>query len=231
MDQRNDVADSQSLLTNGARFRLKEPFCALSHYTGAVLSVGALVLLLGAARGRPLPTLAAALYGGSLIALYLASALSHTWHAAPRVQTWLSRADYVGIFLLIAGTYAPMCLVSLRGPWGRGLLSVEYGLAVVGIANVLFTRTPHWMRVPVYAVMGWLAVVALGPLQRALPPAALHWLFAGGAFYTGGLAILALDRPHLWPGRFSAHDLWHVCVLAGSACHFVLIYLYVLGGA
>lgn len=225
------MSDSHSLPASKAAFRFKEPFCALSHYTGAVLSVGALILLLMAARRQPLPTLAAALYGGSLIVLYLASALSHTWRTTPRVQTWLSRADYVAIFLLIAGTYAPLCLVSLHGPWGWRLLGAEYGLALVGIVNVLFTRTPHWMRVPVYAVMGWLAVVALGPLQRALTPMALHWLFAGGILYTVGLAILALDRPHLWPGRFSAHDLWHVFVLAGSACHFVLIYRYVLGAA
>lgn len=188
----------------------------------------ALILLLLAARGRPLPTLGAVLYGGSLIALYLASALSHTWHAPERVQTWLSRADYVAIFLLIAGTYAPLCLVSLRGPWGWRLLGAEYGLAILGIGNVLFSRTPHWMRVPVYAVMGWLAVVALGPIQRALPTAAIGWLFAGGLLYSVGLIVLAVDRPHLWPGKFSAHDLWHVFVLAGSACHFVLILRYVL---
>ena len=208
--------------------RLKEPFSAVSHYAGAALSLAALVLLLRASHGRFLPTLAAVLYGGSLIALYLASALSHTWHAVPRVQTWLSRADYVAIFLLIAGTYAPLCLVSLHGPWGWRLLAVEYGLALVGIANVLFSRTPQWVRVPVYVVMGWLAVVVLGPIQRALPPAAIHWLFAGGLLYTVGVAVLALDRPHLWPNKFSAHDLWHVFVLAGSACHFVLIYRYVL---
>lgn len=190
--------------------------------------MAALILLLWAARGRPLPTLGAALYGNSLIALYLASTLSHTWHAPERVQRWLSRADYAAIFLLIAGTYAPLCLVSLHGTWRWGLLGVEYGLALLGIANVLFSRTPQWVRVPVYAVMGWLAVIALGPIQRALPPAALHWLFAGGLCYTVGLVVLALDRPHLWPGKFSAHNLWHVFVIAGSACHFVLIAGYVL---
>ena len=203
----------------------KEPYSALSHYAGAILSLVAWSLLLRAAHGHFWATLSCSLYAGSLLFLYLASALSHTWHARRPIQAWLSRFDYIGIFLLIAGTYAPLCLIVGRGGWGSRLLMIEYGLAALGILNVVFGhRTPHWWRVIVYVIMGWMVAVFWGPMTHALPPAAVHWLVGGGLFFTGGVAVLALDRPHLWPGRFTAHDLWHTCVLCGSACHFYLVW-------
>ena len=209
---------------------LKEPFCAISHYTGAALSSVALVILLIAARGRLWPTLGGAVFGVSLITLYMASALSHTWHAAPAIQRRLSQFDYVAIFLLIAGTYAPLCLVTLHGTLGWRLLGIEYGLALVGIANVvLWAETPHWIRVILYVIMGWLIVLAWPAMQQALPQSARDWMVAGGLFYSIGVGILALDKPHLVPGKFSAHDLWHIFVLVGSVCHFVLVLRYVVG--
>ncbi len=207
------------------RTGLKEPYSAVSHYAGAMLSLAAWALLLQAAHGHFWGTLACSIYAGSLLFLYLASALSHTWHAPRPVQDWLSRFDYIGIFLLIAGTYAPLCLTLGRGGWGTRLLLIEYGLAALGILNVVFgRRTPHWWRVIVYVMMGWLVVLFWGPMAHALPPEAVRWLVAGGVIYSGGVLVLALDRPHLWPGRFTAHDLWHTCVLCGSACHFYLIW-------
>jgi hemolysin III len=210
-------------------FALNEPFCAISHYVGALFSIAALILLLDAAHGRPLREAASVLFGGSLFVLYLASALSHTWDARPEVQGWLSRFDYMAIFLLIAGTYAPLCLITLHGPVGETLLSIEYGLAAIGILNVLFARrTPHAFRVVVYVLMGWLIVTAWGAVEHALSPVAREWMVAGGLCYTIGVVVFALERPNLWPGRFSAHDLWHVFVLGGSACHFWLILRYVI---
>lgn len=206
--------------------RLKEPYSAVSHYAGAALSLAAWAVLLHAAHGRFWPALACSLYAGSLMFLYSASALSHTWHARRPVQDWLSRFDYIGIFLLIAGTYAPLCLtVGRHEGWGLRLLGTEYGLAALGILNVVFgRRTPHWWRVIVYVAMGWLVMLFWGPVTHALPHGAVQWLVAGGVVYSAGVAVLALDRPHLWPGRFTAHDLWHTCVLCGSACHFYLIW-------
>jgi hemolysin III len=208
---------------------LKEPFCAVSHYTGAALSLIALIALLVAAHGRLWQTLGGAVFGLSLITLYMASALSHTWNTTPRIQDRLSRFDYIAIFLLIAGTYAPICLVTLRGPLGWKVLGLEYGLALFGIANIVFwTKTPHWMRVPVYVIMGWLITLLWGSLEHVLPQIARDWMIAGGLFYTIGLVILAVDKPHLWPGKFSAHDLWHLFVIAGSFCHFVLVLRYIV---
>jgi len=166
-----------------------------------------------------------ALYGASLIALYGSSTLYHTLHFRPSL---LQKLDHCAIYGLIAGTYVPICLVVLRGPWGWTILGIELGLATFGVLiTILYKRQPAWIRVVVYIAMGWLALIAFGPLMSALPSVAIWWLVIGGLFYTVGAAIFALDRPHLWPGKFSAHDLWHVFVLAGSAAHFWVIFRYV----
>ncbi len=215
-------------MSNRRRFFVREPFCGLSHGLGACLAALALLSLLRAAHGDPWRTLAFSLYGASLVFLYAVSALYHSlWLPEADLDRW-QRADYVAIFLFLVGTYAPLCLVSLRGPWGWGLGGVICLLAAVGIGG---TRPRHglpdWARVLLYAVMGWLALVAAGPLERALSPAGFGWLLAGGLLYTAGGLIFAADKPHLWPGRFNAHDLWHLFVLAGSACHLLVMLRYV----
>ncbi len=177
-----------------------------------------------AARGHPLKTVSFAIYGVSLVLLYTASALYHSLCVGPRAEKVLMRLDHGAIYLLIAGTYTPICLLVLRGGWGWSLFGMEWGLAAIGIGATLFWRTaPDWVRVVLYLVMGWLIVVALGPLRHALPPAALTGIVAGGIAYSVGVVVYATDRPHLWPGRFSAHDLWHLFVLGGSACHYMTV--------
>lgn len=208
---------------------LKEPFCGLSHFAGIVFTVLAVPLLMYLAGNRPWHLVGFALYGVGLLAVYTASTLYHSLHVGPRAHNLLLRLDYAAIFLLIAGTYAPLCLVTLRGPWGWSLIGMEYTLALLGMTLVLCrVRVPEWVRVGLNLVMGWAALVAFGPLQTALPLPALVWLVSGGLLYTVGAVILATDRPHLWPGRFSAHDLWHLFVLGGTACHFILILRFVV---
>ncbi|HEY3284222.1 MAG TPA: hemolysin III family protein [Armatimonadota bacterium] len=205
----------------------REPFCAVSHGLGAILSAGGLLLLLWQARGNPWHVTSFALYGTSLIFLYGASALYHSLHTSERGAEVLMRLDHSAIYLLIAGTYAPVCLIALRGAWGWSLLGAEYAIAAVGIGSALLWRkAPDWWRVVLYLGMGWLVVLALGPLSRQLPAAGMAWLVAGGVTYSVGAVIYAIDRPHLWPGRFSAHDLWHLFVLGGSICHFVVVSAY-----
>jgi len=218
-------------MTKGRRFFVREPFCGLSHGLGACLAVAALVTLLILARGDPWRTVAFALYGMTLILLYTISALYHSlWlpeDSLDRLQRW----DHIAIFLFLAGTYAPLCLVSLRGPWVWGLGGTVCVLTLVGIVGSRPRHgLPDWARVLLYAIIGWLALAAAGPLERALTPAGFGWLLAGGLAYTAGGLIFAADRPHLWPGKFSAHDLWHLFVLAGSACHFVVMFRYVPPG-
>jgi hemolysin III len=208
--------------------RLKEPFCALSHLTAAALSVIALAVLLILSKGRPWHFISFAIYGASLIFLFTASGLYHSISGTVnRANRW-QRLDHTAIYLLIAGTYTPVCLVSLRGPWGWSLLGAVYGLALVGIVALYWGRwIPGRIRVVLYSLMGWLVCIAIHPLQQAFPPQALSWLVAGGVVYTVGMVIYATDWPHLWPGKFTAHDLWHLCVIAGSVCHYILIARYI----
>lgn len=206
----------------------REPFSAISHMVGAALSIAALVVLLVLSHGRPWHVVSFSIYGATLIALYTASALHHSLSVRPRYARRLQRLDHSMIYLLILGSYTPLCLITLRGGWGWSLFGVECGLAVTGIAlSVFWKRVPDWVRLMLYLVMGWLIVIALAPLRAAITPFAWGWLVAGGLTYSLGAVIFALDRPHLIPGRFHAHDLWHCFVLAGTVFHFIFMLLMV----
>lgn len=205
---------------------VREPFSGISHFFGAILSVVGLIVLLLAAHGRPWLTLGYAMFGGSLVLLYMTSALYHSLHVSPQRLNDLMHCDHSAIYLLIAGTYAPLCLEPLRTGWGLKLLAAEYLLALIGITCVfVFDSKPDWLRVLLYMGMGWLALLAMPALFHALSSAAMAWLIAGGLFYTIGTIFYATQRPRLWPGKFGAHDLWHVFVLAGSGCHFMMMLL------
>jgi hemolysin III len=203
---------------------IKDPFCGLSHAFGAMLSVAGLIVLLAIAWGTTREIIAVSVYGTSMILLYTASALAHSIHCSPKTALRLDQFDYAAIFVLIGGTYTPICLGPLWGPWGWTLLSVIWGLAIVGILTVLFLKDQGgWIRMALYIVMGWLVFLATGPLSNALPATAWAWLIGGGTFYTVGAIVFAAQKPDLWPGRFNYHDLWHVLALSGSACHFFLV--------
>jgi hemolysin III len=219
----------------GGRFwrwcRIREPFNGLSHLAGALLSMAGLILLVAVSAGKPWLLAGFLVYGGTLVILYAASTLYHSLHVCPRSLNRLLVFDQVAIYLLIAGTYTPICLGPLRGPWGWSMLGVVWGIALVGIVlRIAWRSAPVWLPVVLYLVMGWISVVAVGPLGSSLPAAALAWLFAGGVVYTVGAAVFALQRPRLWPGVFSSHELWHCFVLGGSGCHFVMMLWFVAPG-
>lgn len=197
---------------------------ALTHGIGLALSVAGLVVLVVAAtlRGDAWHITGSAVFGTTLVLLYAASTLYHGI-GAPRAKRILQRLDHVAIYLLIAGTYTPFALVSLRGAWGWALLAVIWTLALLGI--VLELCIPGRVRrlsVSLYLAMGWLAVVALGPLIRSVHPEGLLLLLLGGIAYTVGVAFYA----YRWiPYN---HAVWHVFVLAGSALHFSCVLGYVI---
>lgn len=207
---------------------MKEPVSAITHGLGALLSIAALVTLLILAKGQVEKTVAFALYGSTLIILYTASTLYHSLKVGPRAAYALMRFDHCAIFLLIAGTYTPVCLVALRGRWGIDIACLEWLLAFSGISMTIIWKTaPDWLRITIYILMGWMICIAFPALRLALPMTGIAWLVAGGLLYTLGVIVLATDRPHLWPGRFSAHDLWHLFVIGGSVCHFVLMVAFI----
>jgi hemolysin III len=204
---------------------ISEPFSAISHMVGAGLSIAALVVLVVLAHGRPWHVVSFAIYGATLIALYTASSLHHSI----RHVKGLERLDHSMIYLLIAGSYTPICFLVLKGGWGWSIFGVEWALGITGLVlSLSLKHVPDWIRLVIYLAMGWLIVIAIVPLRAAITAAEWHWLVAGGVTYTLGAFVFATDWPHLKPGKFHAHDLWHLFVLGGSLCHFMMMVLLVL---
>jgi len=201
-----------------------EKLNAVTHLVGAVLAVVGTVLLVvkAASAGDPWKLLGVSIYGATLIVLYCTSTLYHGLQG--RAKNVLRELDHQSIYLLIAGSYTPFCLVTLRGPWGWSLLGTVWGLALLGILQDLRPNSgARILSVVIYVVMGWVIVVALVPLLRALGPGGFAWLLAGGLFYTTGIVFYALE------GRLRhAHGVWHLFVLAGSTTHYFAILHYVL---
>jgi hemolysin III len=202
-----------------------EKFNAVSHLLGAVLALAGTVVLvvLAALGGDPWKVVGVSVYGASLVLMYSSSTLYHSVRGQ-RAKDFLRKMDHQSIYLLIAGSYTPFCLVTLRGPWGWSLLGVVWGLAIAGSLQDLRPRNDaRILSVVIYLLMGWAAVVALVPMVDALGRAGFAWVASGGLFYTVGIVFYALDA------RLKhAHGIWHLFVLAGSAAHFIAILVYVV---
>jgi hemolysin III len=201
-----------------------EKFNAWTHLLGAVLAlVGTVLLVVVAAQGGdPWKVTSVSIYGVTLVLLYSFSTLYHSLRG--RAKVIMRALDHDSIYLLIAGSYTPFCLVTLRGSWGWSLFGVVWGLAALGsLQEHRARRGPRILSVAIYIVMGWAALAALNPLLQALGTAGFAWLAAGGIFYTVGIVFYALDA------RLKhAHGIWHLFVLAGSATHYFVIFRYVL---
>ncbi|MBE3575813.1 MAG: hemolysin III family protein [Firmicutes bacterium] len=208
--------------------RLREPVSGLTHLAGAVLSALGLVALLAVSHGQTLLRVGSlAVFGASLILLFAASAAYHLLPLSPSGTRALRRVDHIMIYILIAGTYTPLCLIPLRGPWGWSLFCAIWTLALAGIAMAIWwLHAPRWLSTTIYVIMGWLVVIAVVPLLHTVPPGGLVWLLIGGLFYTSGAVIYAIRRPNLVPGVFGFHEIWHLFVLAGALSHFWAVFRY-----
>ena len=200
-----------------------ERFNASTHLMGTVLAAAgtAALVVLAARLGDPWKIVSFSIYGFMLFALYALSTLYHSTRG--KLKRVFQKLDHCSIYLLIAGTYTPFTLVTLRGTWGWSLFWVIWGLAVLGIAQEAWLgKGARVFSVVIYVLMGWLSVLAIKPLIAALTPAGFAWLAAGGLFYTGGIIFYALDAK-----LRHGHGIWHLFVLAGSASHYLTILLYV----
>jgi len=196
---------------------------SITHLLGTTLAAaGAAVLVVLAARqGDPWKIVSFSIYGAMLFGLYTVSTLYHSTRG--KIKDVLRKLDHCSIYLLIAGTYTPFTLVTLRGAWGWSLFGVIWGLAALGIAQEAWLgKGARILSLVIYILMGWLSVIAVKPLIAALTPAGFAWLAAGGLLYTGGIIFYALDEK-----LRHGHGIWHVFVLAGSASHYLAILLYV----
>ena len=215
------------------KFRIKDPGSAITHFIGMVMAAIASVPLLIKAAHQPdsVYIIAMSVYAASLILLYAASTTYHTFDISERVNKLLKKIDHMMISILIAGSYTPVCLIALRGRLGVILLSIVWGIAIVGILiKAFWIFCPKWVSSVLYIGMGWTCVLAFTQLLTNLAPAAFGWLLAGGIIYTIGGVIYALKLP-LFNSRhqnFGSHEIFHLFVMAGSACHFIVMYGYLL---
>jgi hemolysin III len=201
-----------------------EKFNAWTHLVGAILAtIGAIwMLTVATMTGDIWKIVSVAVYGVALVLLYSASTVYHSVRG--RAKVLMQKVDHFSIYLLIAGSYTPFCLVTLRGPWGWTLFGIVWALAIIGILQEIKPRSEaRVMSIVIYAVMGWIVLVAVKPLMAALGMAGFVWLALGGVFYTVGIIFFAFDTRvrHF-------HGIWHLFVIAGSLLHFVAISRYVL---
>ena len=202
---------------------------AITHGAGAALAaIGTLALLLRclSLHRSFLPCL---IYGLSMVCLYTASTLYHSVNTSVPGRLALRKYDHCSIYLLIAGSYTPVCLIALKGITGVTLTAVIWTLALAGIVlSILWIDCPRWLTSGVYLFMGWLALFAIGPISRALPPAGFAALVLGGVLYSIGGVLYAAK----WPGRnnprFGCHEIFHVFILLGSAAHYAMMYTAIL---
>lgn len=201
-----------------------EKLNAWTHLVGAVLALAGTVVLivLAALDGDAWKVVSVSIYGATLILLYTFSTLYHSLRG--RAKNVLRELDHHSIYLLIAGTYTPFCLVTLRGPWGWSLFGAVWGLALLGSLQEFWLKDgARIASVVIYVLMGWAALAALFPLMEALGTAGFAWVAAGGVFYTIGIIFFVIDER-----MAHAHGIWHLFVLAGSTAHYVAILRYVI---
>jgi hemolysin III len=218
------MADSEKV---GPYPPIEEKINIASHAFGLVLSLCGLVLLLNRAMhyGNAWHIVSAAIFGLSMICLYAASTVYHSARR-PDFRSRMRIVDHASIYVLISGTYTPITLITLQGPTGWTIFSVSWAMAVTGIVlKLFFTGRFTLLSTLMYVFMGWLIVFAIEPMIQTMPHAGLVWLVAGGLSYTAGAILYAIDRiPY-------NHSIFHLFVLAGTFCHFIAVYCYVLPGA
>ena len=215
-------------------FKIKDPGSAVTHFIGMLMAMFASVPLLIKAAREPerIHLIALAIFIVSMILLYAASTTYHTLDLSERTNKILKKIDHMMIFILIAGTYTPICLITLKGPVGYGLLALVWGIAIVGIViKGFWIYCPKWFSSVLYIAMGWVCVLAFTQIMNALPRAAFLWLLAGGIIYTIGGVIYALKLPifNSKHKNFGSHEIFHLFVMGGSFCHFIVMYAFVAG--
>lgn len=212
---------------------IKDPGSAITHFIGMLMAIFAAIPLLIKAAREPghIYIISLTIYAASLVLLYAASTTYHTIDKSAKVNTILKKIDHMMIFVLIAGSYTPICLLVLNRRTGIILLALVWGIAIAGILiKAFWVYCPKWVSSILYIGMGWTCVLAFTQLLNNLSPAAFAWLLAGGIIYTIGGIIYALKLP-IFNSRhknFGSHEIFHLFVMGGSACHFIVMYAYLL---
>lgn len=211
---------------------IREPINGLTHLAGAILSFVALIAMIIKAShntGSPMAITAVTIFGISLILLYSASATYHMVIANNRIIAFLRRLDHSMIYILIAGTYTPFCLISLNGTTGWILFSIVMAAAIFGVVfKLVWFHSPRWLSTALYILMGWIMVFFISPLSKELAATGLFLLVLGGVLYTIGGVIYAIKPKFLQSRYMGFHEIFHIFIMLGSISHFLSIYMYVI---
>lgn len=214
------------------KFHLKDPGSSITHFIGMLMAIFSAIPLLIKASTNPdsLHMITLGIFILSMILLYGASTIYHALDLSPRLNKRLRKIDHMMIFVLIAGTYTPVCVIALGGKIGYSLLAIVWGIAIFGIlVKALWITCPKWFSSALYIAMGWVCVLAFTQILNSLPTAAFVWLLAGGVIYTIGGIIYALKLPifNSQHKNFGSHEIFHLFVMAGSVCHFIMMYFFI----
>jgi hemolysin III len=211
--------------------KMKEPVNTLTHLSGALLSVVALVVMIlkGVGNESSLQILSATIFGLSLLGLYVASTVYHWVPSSEKLNGILRRIDHSMIYVLIAGTYTPVCLLALKGVLGWSLFGTIWTLAIIGIImKIVWLHAPRWLYTAFYLILGWLAVFFIVPLYKALPLQGFIWLLVGGLMYSVGAIIYGTKSKRIRISVFGFHEIFHLFILAGSLAHFIMVERFIM---
>lgn len=211
--------------------KLREPVSAITHLAAASISLIGLIILIIFGWGDNQKIITFSIYGISLILMFTASGTYHLVIARDTIILNLRKLDHSAIYLLIAGTYTPICVYFFNGFWQYGMLILIWSLAIIGIAVKLFViNAPRWITAGVYLVMGWLAIMGVQEILRTMPLAAIIWLVVGGLFYSLGAIIYITKFLDFFPGTFGFHEVWHIFVILGAFSHYFVILKFIALG-
>jgi hemolysin III len=211
-----------------AHMKFREPINAISHLTAALAAfIGTIILLILGSESL-VKEISFLIYGTSLVLMFSASAAYHALITDKQKLILLRKFDHTAIYLLIAGSYTPICLYFFKGFWQWGLLTLIWLMAAAGIIVKLFIiNAPRWITAGVYLIMGWTAIMAVMEIINNMPVAAIIWLVAGGLFYTIGAIVYITKKLDLFPGVFGFHEIWHIFVILGALSHYILIVVFI----
>ena len=211
--------------------KFREPISGLTHVFGALMSIVGLIILvlISAFNKSPVHVITFVIFGTSLILLYSASSIYHMVTISEKAIKRLRTLDHSMIYVLIAGSYTPICLIALKGSLGWGLFIAIWAIATLGILLKLFwLSAPRWLYTLFYVVMGWISILVISPLTKVIPQGGIIWLFAGGISYTVGALVYGTKWPPIKSKLFGFHEVFHIFVLIGSFCHYWLMLKYLM---
>jgi hemolysin III len=204
--------------------KMREPVNGLTHLCGAIAAFFGMIVMIIIAKGASTKIASVLVYSFGLIAMFSASGIYHIARVKPTILQTLRKIDHSAIFLLIAGTYTPFCLLAFTGFWHWGLLILIWVIAAIGIVvKIFYISSPRWLHTGIYVIMGWLCIMAAPQMPSVLTVNAIIWLFVGGVLYTVGAVVYATKILDFMPGKFGFHEVWHIFVLLGALAHFIAV--------